>query len=145
MVVVGFMVGRQIKAGLMEKIEGNLTSCARIINLISSKKEIEKKVVQLARISDARVTLIDAAGEVLADSDKAVSEMDNHLNRTEIQEARVKGKGRATRFSRTLDVDMFYIAFPIKGDTGISGYIRLARPLFEVKSSISLNISDNSW
>ena len=136
MVVVGFMVGRQIKAGLMEKIEGNLTSCARIINLTSSKKEIEKKVVQLARISDARVTLIDAAGEVLADSDKAVSEMDNHLNRTEIQEARVKGKGRATRFSRTLDVDMFYIAFPIKGDTGISGYIRLARPLFEVKSSI---------
>ncbi|MEA2040654.1 MAG: ATP-binding protein [Thermodesulfobacteriota bacterium] len=136
LVVVGLLVVRQVKTGLMEKIEDELTSCARIIDLTSSKKEIEEKVIQLAGISDARVTLIDADGIVLADSDKKVSEMDNHLNRPEIQEAKVLGKSRATRFSRSLGVDMFYIALPLKDGSRIKGYVRLSRPLFEVRNSI---------
>lgn len=136
LVVVGFLVVRQVKTGLMEKIEDELTSCARIIDLTSTKKEIEEKVIRLAGISNARVTLIDVAGIVLADSDKEVSEMDNHLNRPEIQEAKVLGKGRETRFSRSLGVDMFYVALPLKDGSRIKGYVRLSRPLFEVRNSI---------
>ena len=136
LVVVGFLIVRQVKTGLMEKIEDELTSCARIIDLTSSKKEIEEKVIQLAGISNARVTLIDADGIVLADSEKKVSEMVNHLNRPEIQEAKVLDKGRATRFSRSLGVDMFYVALPLKDGSRIKGYVRLSRPLFEVRNSI---------
>jgi two-component system phosphate regulon sensor histidine kinase PhoR len=112
-----------------------MTTYARMINLISSKAEIKKRIGELSGISDARITLIDAKGMVLADSDRDVSKMDNHLNRPEIQEARVKGEGRATRFSRTPGVDMFYIALPVKDGSEINGYIRLARPLFEIRNA----------
>ena len=136
MAIVGFLVGKEVKNKLMEKIEYDLTTYARMINLTSPKKEIEKKVVQLARISNARITLIDTAGKVLADSEKDVSKMDNHLNRPEIEEAKVLGEGTATRFSHTLGVDMFYVALPVKSDSRAIGYIRLARPLVEIKNSV---------
>jgi len=135
MAVVAFMVGRPVKPRIMERIESDLTTYVRMINLTSSKTEIKKRVAELSGISDARITLIDTEGVVLADSDRDVSKMDNHLNRPEIQEARVKGKGRATRFSRTLGVDMFYIALPVKDGSEITGYIRLARPLFEIRNA----------
>ncbi|HQB31689.1 MAG TPA: ATP-binding protein, partial [Syntrophales bacterium] len=73
---------------------------------------------------------------VLADSDAPNVEMDNHLNRPEIQEARVRGAGTATRYSRTLDVDTLYVALPIERDKKITGYVRLARPLTGIRKSI---------
>ena len=136
MAIVGFMVGNKVKSKLMEKIEYDLTTYARMINLTSPQKEIEKKVVQLARISNARITLIDTAGKILADSEEDISRMDNHLNRPEIQEAKVLDKGTATHFSHTLGVDMFYVALPVKSNSMIIGYIRLARPLVEIKNSV---------
>jgi two-component system phosphate regulon sensor histidine kinase PhoR len=137
MMVVGFLVGRQVKTRLMERIECDLTTYAQMIKQISSEGEITKNIVQLATISDTRVTLIDATGKVLADSDKEVSRMDNHMNRPEVQEARVMGKGKSTRFSHTLNVDMFYVAIPVKDAVGgIKGYVRLARPLIEIRQSM---------
>jgi two-component system phosphate regulon sensor histidine kinase PhoR len=133
--VMGLMFARQIKGELIEEIKNDLMSHARIIAFLS-KGEIEKKLSSLADISRSRVTLVGATGWVLADSEKNVAEMDNHLNRSEIQEARIKGQGEAIRYSHTLGVDMLYIAFPIKDDTELKGYIRLARPLFEVKKSL---------
>ena len=136
MAVVAFMVGRPVKTRMMEMIESDLMTYARMINLTSSKAEIKKRIGELSGISDARITLIDTEGVVLADSDRDVSKMDNHLNRPEIQEAMVKGEGRTTRFSRTLGVDMFYIALPVKDGSEINGYIRLARPLFEIRNAV---------
>ena len=136
MAVVAFMVGRPVKTRMMEMIESDLMTYARMINLTSSEAEIKKSIAELSGISDARITLIDTEGVVLVDSDRDVSKMDNHLNRPEIQEARIKGEGRTTRFSRTLGVDMFYIALPVKDGSEINGYIRLARPLFEIRNAV---------
>lgn len=133
--VAGFMFARQVKGKLIEEIKGDLTGNAKIIAFLS-KSEIERRLSSLADISRSRVTLVGATGWVLADSEKNVAEMDNHLNRPEIQEARIKGQGEAIRYSQTLGVDMLYIAFPIKEGTELKGYIRLARPLFEVKKSL---------
>jgi two-component system phosphate regulon sensor histidine kinase PhoR len=135
--LVGTLSYQQLKAKMMERIETELMNYTVMIYLTSSIPEIEEKIGKLAAISNARVTLIDANGKVLADSEAPVEEMDNHLNRTEIQEARVKGKGIATRFSHTLEIDTLYVALPVKGEYGISSYIRLARPLLEVKTSIN--------
>ncbi|MBW2599263.1 MAG: PAS domain-containing protein [Deltaproteobacteria bacterium] len=133
MVVVGFYATGQIKSRLMERIETELTSYAQMININPSQSAIISEVNSLSRISDARITLIDSEGVVLADSGGQVSEMDNHLNRPEIQEARVKGKGRSMRFSKTLGMNTLYVALPVKEGSGIRGYIRLARPLAEVR------------
>ena len=133
MVVVGFYATSQIKSRLMERIETELTSYAQMITINPSQSEITSEINSLSRISDARITLIDSEGVVLADSGGQASGMDNHLNRPEIQEARVKGKGRSMRFSKTLGMNTLYVALPVKEGSGIRGYIRLARPLAEVR------------
>lgn len=134
-IITGMISAGQIKDELIEKIKTDLTSQIRIIALLS-KGEIEKQIHSLADISHSRVTLIGASGWVLADSEREVMKMDNHLNRSEVQEARIKGQGGAIRFSRTLGVDMLYVAITIRENSEIGGYIRLARPLYDVKKSV---------
>lgn len=134
--IVGLQVSSQIKTKLMGKIESDLTASAGMINRTCTKSEIESKLADLTRLADARLTLIDAVGNVLADSEASASEMDNHLNRTEIQEARLKGKGTAIRYSNTLGIDTLYVAVPMVENAGITGYVRLARPLHEIKKTV---------
>ncbi len=129
--VVSILVGREVKRSSMKGVEEELTAYARIMDF-SMGKDIGAKVERLASASRARVTLIDAVGNVIVDSERTAVGMENHLNRPEIQEARVKGRGSAVRFSSTVGVDMLYVAVPIKE----GGYVRLARPLYEVKQSI---------
>ena len=62
--------------------------------------------------------------------------MDSHLNRSEIQEARLKGKGASIRFSHSLKMEMLYVAFPLGDQKQPKGYIRLSRSLQEVTSAI---------
>ncbi|MBN1381396.1 MAG: PAS domain-containing protein [Deltaproteobacteria bacterium] len=133
--VLSIFVHNQIKKMTITHIEDELTSYSRIISL-SSKQEIEPNLRQLANFANARLTLIDANGKVLADSERDVSQMDNHLNRTEVQEARLRGTGKAVRFSQTLGVDMLYSAVTLYHESAIVGYVRLARPLFAVGSSL---------
>jgi two-component system phosphate regulon sensor histidine kinase PhoR len=136
MVVVSFLTTRQIKERLMKQIETNLTTYSGMIDLACTKEDIRKKLDHLSKITDARITLIDATGTVLIDSEAKVSEMDNHLNRTEIQEARIKGKGTSKRYSQTLQIDTLYVALPVREGPEIKGYIRLSRPLTEIRNSI---------
>jgi two-component system phosphate regulon sensor histidine kinase PhoR len=91
---------------------------------------------QIARISNSRVTLVDAQGKVLADSEKDIAQLENHFSRPELQESRLRGKGKSIRFSQSIGVDMLYVAIPMKFKSQITGYVRLARPLHDVQSMI---------
>ncbi|MCK7467350.1 MAG: hypothetical protein MZU91_03880 [Desulfosudis oleivorans] len=52
----------------------------------------------MQRYPDSRITLIDARGKVFADSEKDAALLENHFNRPEIQEARLKGTGKSVRY-----------------------------------------------
>ena len=134
-VIAGFFIERELRTGLTRWIEEGLMAETQIIALIP-EGEIEKQSQALAERSRARVTLIDARGLVTLDSNRQTKDLDNHLNRSEIQEARIKGKGTATRYSRTLKMDMLYVALPLYEGSHIKGYIRLSRPLLEVDRSV---------
>jgi len=136
MALVGFLVAGQIKDELTERIETDLLSYAEMASLTSSPHTIRASIEETATVTQSRVTLIDADGTVLADSESDPATMDNHLNRSEIQEVRVKGRGTATRYSYTLDIDTIYVAVPFKDNDNIIGYVRFARPLSEVKDSV---------
>jgi two-component system phosphate regulon sensor histidine kinase PhoR len=131
--VVALLVRQEIRKSVTAGIEEELTAFAGIMEL-SSRKDVETRIQRLAELSRSRVTLMDAAGKILADSELPVAQMEKHFNRPEIEEARVRGKGRAIRFSRTVGMDMLYVALPLKGAGETGGYVRLARPLHEVKS-----------
>ena len=132
MAVMHFFVGQQIKSGLEAQIERELLTHAKIIDL-GTRSEIESRLFQLARITQSRVTLIDDNGRVLADSDEEAFKMGDHIHRPEIEEAKVRGTGRSIRYSDTLGEQMMYVALTVRERGGITGYLRLARPLVEVR------------
>jgi two-component system, OmpR family, phosphate regulon sensor histidine kinase PhoR len=86
----------------------------------------------LSKQIKCRLTLVNAKGKVLVDSDEPqekVSQMENHLNRPEIKAALAGSIGKAVRASSTLGKDMLYIALPLRDQGKVSGVLRLSLPL----------------
>jgi two-component system phosphate regulon sensor histidine kinase PhoR len=133
--ILDLLIKDEIKKVMTSKIEAELLTYAELINLNSAQK-ISEQFRQIARITGSRVTLVDAQGKVLADSEKDVATMEDHFNRPELQEARLRGKGESIRFSQSIGVDMLYVAIAMKSKAQITGYIRLARPLIDVQNAI---------
>jgi len=125
----------EVEKNLTSQIETEMMSYAKIIDL-SPREKITEQIGEMANISNCRVTLIDARGKVFADSEKDVTQMENHSNRPEVQEARLKGSGISVRFSSSLNIDMLYVAVTIRNGEKINGYVRLARPLHDVQKVI---------
>jgi two-component system phosphate regulon sensor histidine kinase PhoR len=85
--------------------------------------------------SGARVSIIDASGNVLADSAGDAARMENHADRPEVQQAIAEGRGEAVHRSATLDRELVYQAVRYQEPGGQSIIIRLAVPLSEIDSS----------
>jgi len=81
-----------------------------------------------------RVTFIDEAGVVLADSNSDKHAMQNHSDRAEIIQASLEGLGVQTRYSVTTHIDYLYVAKKITVDEAAL-YLRLATPLNTIMSS----------
>lgn len=133
--VMNLFVRDEIKKVMTTQIEGQLMTYAQLVDL-TSLGAISLQIQKIASISGARVTLIDPQGKVFADSEKEIAGLENHLNRPEIQESRLKGKGHAVRHSATTGVDMLYVAVTVKTGSEITGYVRLAKPLYDVQNTI---------
>jgi len=133
--IAGFFIERQLRTGLTRWVEDDMTAQAGIM-LLMPDREIVRQAATLSERARARITLIDAQGRVLSDSDPNLIGVDNHLNRSEIQEARIKGKGTATRYSRTIKQDSLYVALPRRDGPVVTGYLRLSRTLAEVNAAI---------
>ncbi len=133
--ILDLFIKDEIKKVVTDKIETELFAYAELIDLNSAQK-ISDQLRQIARISNSRVTLVDAQGKVFAESEQDIATMENHFSRPELQESRLKGKGKSIRYSQTIGVDMLYVAIPMKSGSKVTGYIRLARPLHDVQSVI---------
>ena len=57
-----------------------------------------------------RITWISADGTVLYDTDSDAAEMENHLEREEVQEAILNGYGESSRYSTTMTEQLLYSA-----------------------------------
>lgn len=132
--VMGYLTAVHLKSDLTERIEGELTAFGRMMSVMSLA-DIRKKGLPLAQASNSRITMIDATGRVVSDTDQGAAEFDNHLHRPEIQEARIKGQGTSIRYSQTLRIEMIYVALAVRQGGKITGYIRLARPLVELQAA----------
>ncbi|HWC91207.1 MAG TPA: ATP-binding protein [Pirellulales bacterium] len=83
---------------------------------------------KLHALTDTRITLIDAHGNVLCDSLKTAP-LDNHSDRPEVLEALAGRVGSSTRYSSTLDSDLLYVAIPARRGGRVVGVVRAAVPL----------------
>jgi len=86
---------------------------------------------------EARVTIIGTDGLVLGESHEDRTQMDNHLNRPEVQLALKTGQGSSMRYSATLGYGMMYAAVPIQAaETPVLGVMRVALPLNEIEANV---------
>lgn len=140
-VIMYIYLGGHIKSHLREEIERNLFIYAELLKVTTSLPEMESMARAIAATTGSRLTLIDKAGMVLADTEYNVIDMENHFNRPEIQEARIRGRGKDVRVSQTLDIETLYVAVAVLDESGTVGYIRISRPLTDIRESMSaLNV-----
>jgi len=85
--------------------------------------------------AEARVTVIDPQGSVLADSRQDPKAMENYGNRTEVRVAFGGQVGTTVRYSPTFQRDLCYLAMPVQygGKTGF--VLELASPFSEVQGT----------
>jgi two-component system, OmpR family, phosphate regulon sensor histidine kinase PhoR len=130
--ILDFMLGSAWTASLRAEIERNLTQKTL---LLAHRVEtdhthaLDEIAAQEGQAAGARVTIIDASGKVLADSEINPAKTDNHASRQEFAAA-LSGKiGSSERISVTLGVPFLYVAAPVSG-----GAVRLAYPLSDVEA-----------
>ncbi|RAP38997.1 hypothetical protein DID80_01300 [Candidatus Marinamargulisbacteria bacterium SCGC AAA071-K20] len=85
-----------------------------------------------------RFSIINAKGTVLADSDQEASVMDNHSTRPELILALNGQWGVATRYSKTLQTEMLYVAKPIILNNEVVGAIRSSIPMNNLDDTLAL-------
>ena len=89
--------------------------------------------ISAARDSASRITIIDADGVVLGDSEASPGQLDNHSSRPEVYSALHGDTGVQIRYSDTLAMDMLYVAVPFN-NADKKGAVRLAMPLADLQS-----------
>ncbi len=86
---------------------------------------------------NARVTIIDSGGVVMADSRHDPETMENHRARREVRAALAGQPGSDIRRSATLDVEFCYFAVPVNLAGRTPAVLRLAIPLQQVGASVA--------
>ena len=112
----------QVKKDL--RTEASILSAAGLSGLTEKEDIVNNKEIRITWISDA--------GEVLFDND--ASNLDNHLNRPEVQEAFDTGVGESVRESNTMNMRTFYYAVLLEDGT----VLRVAK---QVQSIVSVFLS----
>ncbi len=86
--------------------------------------------------ADARFTVVLPSGTVVGDSVEDPARMENHASRVEVAAGLAGRVAHSTRYSRTLQEDMMYVAVPVAIDARIIGTVRAARALTAIDSAL---------
>ena len=124
-----------VRERAVERIQAETSLLARWAEEMSDDDDPQVFAERVARRLGTRVSLIATDGAVIADSsrDRAdLAAMDNHIDRPEIRDARLRGSGSSFRTSGTTNVRYFYTAHRVSGGHPI-GYVRLALPASAVQ------------
>jgi len=94
-----------------------------------NSKYIDTICKSIGRDSSIRVSILLPNGDVIGDSEKNPSIMDNHSDRPEIIKASGGNSGSSIRYSRTIKKNMMYVAIPLKKNNKTIAIIRTSIPL----------------
>jgi two-component system phosphate regulon sensor histidine kinase PhoR len=128
---------------LIEESQSLLLSEAKVVRLqiegLPTEASLQKLAERLGGAMQARITLIDSDGRVIADSSvqaAQVAALENHLARPEVTQALSGRDGSAVRYSETLRTLMLYVGVYYDGAVG-KGVVRLALPLDSLEKARS--------
>jgi two-component system phosphate regulon sensor histidine kinase PhoR len=110
----------------------------------TNAKNLQDFVRQTGRRAATRITVINAKGTVLADSNEDASLMDNHASRPEVTAALAGQNGQVLRYSHTLRESMLYVAIPLRlASQEPPGALRLSlaiTPVEDMLKSLQLKV-----
>jgi len=92
----------------------------------SGEGDLAALVTSYGRRTGTRITVIDPAGVVLADSEREAQDMENHFYRPEIQDSLRGEKRMSIRTSSTLKTEMMYMSLPLTAEGRVVGALRLS-------------------
>jgi len=138
LVVLDFYLSRYMARRQVVNVEQRLAAQGRLLTaeaVVIPRGGLEDWAKTAGGRAQARLTIIDPQGVVLADSQHDPETMENHAGRPEVREAIQKSLGSSVRHSATLDRDLCYlaIAFNYEGDT--RHVLRLGVPLEDVNAA----------
>lgn len=148
MVMVGIFSGELMKSTYLNMKENQLEDDAKILlqttniehlDLDQNVAEIQKTLDPLSDEIDARITVIDSQGDVVADTKKDPENLDNHMNRPEVADILEKGEnvGISIRESDSLGYSMLYVAVPVKHQNKTDGVLRISISLESVDTAVA--------
>lgn len=136
-------LSRTTRDAQLEALRNSLSAQARTVSAslqpafdATDVEDLDQQANRWSELLQARVTIIGTDGTVLGESDGDRVQMDNHLNRPEVQQALVRGEGSTIRYSQTLDRDMMYAAVPLEKAGQRIAIVRIALPLEQIESNI---------
>ncbi len=139
-VVLDLYVTRFVSAREVDAVQRQLDSQARLLSgevRAVPVPELQSWSRRAQQRAQSRITVIDPAGVVIADSERDPTRMENHAGRPEVQQAMEGRVGMAIRHSDTLSVDLVYLAMPLTYGAK-SGYVfRVAVPLKNLNAAIA--------
>jgi two-component system phosphate regulon sensor histidine kinase PhoR len=130
--ILDVMIGGAWESSLRTEINRNLTQKTVLFaHRVETDRthSLSEIAAQESLAAEARATVIDASGKVLADSESNPANMENHATRKEFAAAIAGNVGEDTRRSATLGIPFLYVAVPVSG-----GAVRLAYPLSDVEA-----------
>ncbi|MBF2638167.1 PAS domain-containing protein [Listeria welshimeri] len=147
MVIVGIFSGELMKSTYLNMKENQLEDDAKILlqttniehlNLDKDAATIQKTLDPLGDEIDARITVIDSEGDVVADTKKNPDNLNNHMNRPEVADILENGKsvGISIRESDSLGYSMLYVAVPVKHQGETDGVLRISISLESVEAAV---------
>lgn len=89
---------------------------------------------EVGNLTKTRITLVDAQGNVLFDSEADPKTLENHSNRPEFIQAKKEGYGELTRFSDTFSRQTFYCALRLS-DGSVLRVARTTDSVFQTMMS----------
>lgn len=103
---------------VVEQQQEYLVGIARAdaLAIARTSEPLEDEVERLTEGTSLRVTVVDGAGTVLADSDEDAAALENHGDRPEVRAALGGRVGSDVRRSDTQGVDRMYVAVPVVVD-----------------------------
>ena len=130
----------QAQEGIIDKLRSHANAIL-VYSGSSQKDTFQGLAIEYSDASRLRVTLIAADGTVIGESslpNNQLSQMDNHIDRSEILAAQEFGEGFSTRYSTTMKTEFIYFAKKVDQNHHGFKYVRLAQSLKSVKDPASI-------
>jgi len=152
--LAGVLAERRLRERERGRVVDSLAVQARLVQqmlvdtplTLGNREQIDAIADRAGRALGARVTILDAEGTVLGDSDvpfEKLQSVENHASRPEVVAARAGEVGTGSRLSRTVGRRLYYVT--VSGTTPSQGIVRIARELPEVEAGMASFRKDLLW